>query len=291
MLKAWLKSGDKRPAEEAAPTSESTKAAKLATPAAEPSAASSSASGTSPLTGPSSLADLSIDTPEGALFAQITDPGWREALRPTFAKQPFRKLAASVAEERKKKTVFPPADEVFNAFNATPLADVRVVILGQDPYHGPGQAHGLCFSVAHGVQTPPSLKNIYKELTTDVPGFKTPAHGNLQSWAAQGIFLLNASLTVRKGEANSHAQLGWQEFTDEVIKVLNRQPQKIVFILWGGFAQKKAARLNESKHCVLKAAHPSPLSVTKFLGCKVFSRTNAFLEKQGQQAIDWQVPL
>ena len=179
---------------------------------------------------------------------------------------------------------------MFNAFNATPLADVRVVILGQDPYHGPGQAHGLCFSVRRGVPPPPSLKNIYKELATDLPGFVKPDHGNLQSWAEQGVFLLNASLSVRQGEANSHAKLGWQEFTDEVIKVLNRQPQKIVFILWGGFAQKKACRLNEAKHCVLKAAHPSPLSVTKFLGCKVFSRANAFLAKEGKEEVDWRVP-
>ena len=288
-MDAFVIRGSKRPAEEPAATSEP-KVAKVADAAASTGAAVSSSSA-NPLTQPKpALADPPAGTPEGDLFGQLADAGWRDALRPYCSKAPFRKLAADVAAQRRTKTVFPPEAEVFNAFNATPLADVRVVILGQDPYHGPGQAHGLCFSVRRGVPPPPSLKNIYKELATDLPGFVKPDHGNLQSWAEQGVFLLNASLSVRQGEANSHAKLGWQEFTDEVIKVLNRQPQKIVFILWGGFAQKKACRLNEAKHCVLKAAHPSPLSVTKFLGCKVFSRANAFLAKEGKEEVDWRVP-
>ena len=287
-LTGWVIKNGKRPADEPPAAAEpEAKAAKLAV---ETSAGASSSSA-NPLTEPkAALADPPAGTPEGDLFGQLADAGWRDALRPYCSKAPFRKLAADVAAQRRTKTVFPPEAEVFNAFNATPLADVRVVILGQDPYHGPGQAHGLCFSVRRGVPPPPSLKNIYKELATDLPGFVKPDHGNLQSWAEQGVFLLNASLSVRQGEANSHAKLGWQEFTDEVIKVLNRQPQKIVFILWGGFAQKKACRLNEAKHCVLKAAHPSPLSVTKFLGCKVFSRANAFLAKEGKEEVDWRVP-
>ena len=217
-------------------------------------------------------------------------PGWAAALEEECATDRHQSLRAFVAAERAKDEVYPPPGDTLAALRAVDLGDVEVVIVGQDPYHGPGQAHGLCFSVRRGVPPPPSLKNIYKELATDLPGFVKPDHGNLQSWAEQGVFLLNASLSVRQGEANSHAKLGWQEFTDEVIKVLNRQPQKIVFILWGGFAQKKACRLNESKHCVLKAAHPSPLSVTKFLGCKVFSRANAFLAKEGKEEVDWRVP-
>ena len=291
-MDAFVIRGSKRPADEPVAAASEPKAAKTAVdaPAASGSAGASSSSA-NPLTAPKAApADPPAGTPEGDLFGQLADAGWRDALRPYCSKAPFRKLAADVAAQRRTKTVFPPEAEVFNAFNATPLADVRVVILGQDPYHGPGQAHGLCFSVRRGVPPPPSLKNIYKELATDLPGFVKPDHGNLQSWAEQGVFLLNASLSVRQGEANSHAKLGWQEFTDEVIKVLNRQPQKIVFILWGGFAQKKACRLNEAKHCVLKAAHPSPLSVTKFLGCKVFSRANAFLAKEGKEEVDWRVP-
>ncbi len=217
-------------------------------------------------------------------------PGWALALEEETASDRHRQLRTFVAAERQAHEVYPPPGDTLAALRAVDLGDVEVVIVGQDPYHGPGQAHGLCFSVRRGVPPPPSLKNIYKELATDLPGFVKPDHGNLQSWAEQGVFLLNASLSVRQGEANSHAKLGWQEFTDEVIKVLNRQPQKIVFILWGGFAQKKACRLNEAKHCVLKAAHPSPLSVTKFLGCKVFSRANAFLAKEGKEEVDWRVP-
>ena len=289
-LAGWVIKNGKRPADEEPAATSEPKVAKIADAAASTGAGASSSSA-NPLTAPKAApADPPAGTPEGDLFGQLADAGWRDALRPYCSKAPFRKLAADVAAQRRTKTVFPPEAEVFNAFNATPLADVRVVILGQDPYHGPGQAHGLCFSVRRGVPPPPSLKNIYKELATDLPGFVKPDHGNLQSWAEQGVFLLNASLSVRQGEANSHAKLGWQEFTDEVIKVLNRQPQKIVFILWGGFAQKKACRLNESKHCVLKAAHPSPLSVTKFLGCKVFSRANAFLAKEGKEEVDWRVP-
>ena len=164
------------------------------------------------------------------------------------------------------------------------------MILGQDPYHDVGQAHGLCFSVAPGVRTPPSLVNIYKELATDVPKFKKPKHGCLISWARQGVLLLNATLTVDAHDANSHKDIGWQTFTDAIVQLVNRHCEHVVFILWGGFAQKKCAGINESKHRVLKAAHPSPLSAKKFYGCKVFSKANAFLKSVGKPEIDWNVP-
>ena len=189
--------------------------------------------------------------------------------------------------EREKKTVFPPAPHVFSAFNLTSLPAVRVVVLGQDPYHGPSQAHGLAFSVNKGVQVPPSLKNIYTELEADVPGFKRPSHGFLNGWAEQGVLLLNASLTVRKSEANSHKDFGWQTFTDAVVRLLNARKEPIVFLLWGGFAQKKGKMISRERHHVIECAHPSPLSVTKWRGCKVFSKANAYLEKKGLQPIDW----
>lgn len=224
------------------------------------------------------------------LLEELTDAEWRSALQREFAKPYFDQLAQKLAADQKKHTVFPPRGQIFTAFNAVPLSRVRVVIIGQDPYHGPGQAHGLCFSVRRGVQTPPSLKNIYKELATDIEGFKAPGHGNLQSWADQGIFMLNATMTVRASQANSHSDFGWQTFTDAVIRAINEQASGVVFILWGGFAQKKGKVINRNRHCVLEAAHPSPLSVTKFLGCKVFSKTNAYLLKKGQEPIDWSVP-
>ena len=189
--------------------------------------------------------------------------------------------------QRQKKTVYPPPESVFATFNLTPLRDVRVVILGQDPYHGAHQAHGLAFSVCRGVAVPPSLKNIYTELEQDVPGFKRPAHGNLEAWARRGVLLLNASLTVRAHEANSHEKWGWQTFTDAVVRTLNQRSEPLVFILWGGFAQKKGKMINRSKHHVIEAAHPSPLSVTKFRGCKCFSKANQALVKRGMDEVDW----
>ena len=243
-------------------------------------APSSLPSGVSPDTLPAEVSDL---------IAPLAGSEWMEALRSEVSKPYFGKLAAAVAAQRAKKTVFPPAQHVFNAFTLTPLDAVRVVIIGQDPYHNTGQAHGLCFSVPHGIAIPPSLRNIYTELEADIAGFKRPGHGNLEAWARRGVLLLNASLTVRAHEANSHADLGWQTFTDGVIKVMNSRETPTVFILWGGFAQKKGKVLNRSRHCVIEAAHPSPLSVTKFRGCKVFSKANAFLEKKGREPIDWTV--
>ena len=222
-----------------------------------------------------------------SLIEHLTDPQWREALRGEVCKSYFAQIARAVSLERGKKTVFPPAPEVFSAFNLTPLPEVRVVVLGQDPYHGPGQAHGLAFSVARGVAVPPSLKNIYKELQDDCPGFKPPQHGHLAGWARQGVLMFNATLTVRRGEANSHAKLGWQDFTDAVIRVLDARTTPNVFILWGGFAQKKGKMISRTRHKVIEAAHPSPLSVTKFRGCRVFSKANEYLEQKGFAPIDW----
>jgi len=225
------------------------------------------------------------------LLEELKEPEWRLRLQREFGKKYFTTLAEKVVKEQRKETVFPPNDQIWTAFNLVPLSQVRVVILGQDPYHGPGQAHGLCFSVRRGVAPPPSLKNIYKELATDIEGFKAPSHGNLESWAEQGILMFNATMTVRKANANSHSDFGWQTLTDAVIKTINEHAKPgVVFILWGGFAKKKGTAINRMKHHVLEAAHPSPLSVTKFLGCKVFSKTNAYLVKKGQTPIDWSLP-
>jgi len=178
---------------------------------------------------------------------------------------------------------------IFNAFNTTPVDQVKVVILGQDPYHGPNQAHGLCFSVQPGVPSPPSLVNIFKELQEDI-GIRMPNHGNLTKWAQQGVFLLNASLTVRAGEPMSHAKIGWAAFTDTVIKKISDVRPHVVFLLWGKFAQEKRILIDESKHCILKAAHPSPLSAyAGFFGCKHFSKANAYLVSKGIDPVDWQV--
>lgn len=232
----------------------------------------------------------SLPPASAELLAPLAHTSWLSALKAEVRKPYFASLAAEVAKERARSTVFPPAANVFTAFTATPLEQVRVVILGQDPYHGPSQAHGLCFSVMRGVAVPPSLKNIYTEMESDVPGFKRPGHGNLEAWASRGIFMLNASLTVKQANANSHAKLGWLDFTDAVIKLVNEKCEGVVFILWGGFAQKKGKEISRLRHCVIEAAHPSPLSVTKFRGCKVFSKANAYLEKRGKEPIDWSIP-
>jgi uracil-DNA glycosylase len=224
-----------------------------------------------------------------ALTAGLRCDEWRKLLSSDFSKPYLATLATSVEKERKKAQVFPPAADVWNAFNLTSFGSLRVVILGQDPYHNVGQAHGLCFSVRPGTMVPPSLKNIYKELATDVPGFRPPSHGNLEAWAKQGVLLLNATMTVEAHKANSHAKLGWQTFTDNVVQLINVRAENIVFILWGQFAQKKGARISRTRHHVIEAAHPSPLSVTKFMGCKVFSKANAYLEKKGKKPIDWQL--
>ena len=216
---------------------------------------------------------------------------WTEALGEEKQQPYFQHILDTVRAERESgQVIYPPATDVFNAFKATEFNQVKVVILGQDPYHGAGQAHGLAFSVQQGVRIPPSLQNIYKELSTDIAGFQIPKHGNLQHWAEQGVLLLNTVLTVREGQAHSHAALGWETFTDKVIRQLADHREHLVFILWGSHAQKKGAFIDRSRHCVLTAPHPSPLSAYRgFFGCKHFSQANAYLQQQGLAAIDWQV--
>ena len=214
---------------------------------------------------------------------------WLEPLSPEFKKPYYAKLYKTVKEEYSTHQIFPPADDIFNAFAFTPLKDVKVVILGQDPYHNNGQAHGLCFSVQPQVAIPPSLENIYKELQDDL-GCYIPNNGYLEKWAKQGVLLLNTVLTVRAHQANSHRGIGWEQFTDAAIKILNQQDRPIVFILWGRPAQQKKAMLNNPHHLILEAPHPSPLSAYRgFFGSKPFSQTNRFLEEHGVAPIDWQI--
>ena len=215
---------------------------------------------------------------------------WYEALKGEFSKPYYRKLFETVNEEYRTKLIFPPAQDIFNAFHLTPLKDVKVVILGQDPYHNNGQAHGLSFSVQKGVDIPPSLVNIYKELHDDL-GCTIPDHGCLTKWAEQGVLMLNTVLTVRAHQANSHRGIGWEEFTDAVIRIVDKQEQPIVFLLWGRPAQMKKKLLTPNpNHLILEAPHPSPLSAYRgFFGCKHFSQTNAFLEAHGAAPIDWQI--
>lgn len=214
---------------------------------------------------------------------------WLEALRGEFKKPYYRQLFETVKKEYATHLVFPPSDDIFNAFHLTPLKDVKVVILGQDPYHNVGQAHGLCFSVQKGVAIPPSLVNIYQELHDDL-GCSIPDHGYLVKWARQGVLMLNTVLTVRAHQANSHRGIGWEEFTDAAIKVLDEQDRPIVFILWGTPAQRKKTMLHNPRHLVLEAPHPSPLSAYRgFFGSRPFSKTNAFLEVNGVEPIDWQI--
>ncbi|MGN0481674.1 MAG: uracil-DNA glycosylase [Lachnospiraceae bacterium] len=214
---------------------------------------------------------------------------WLEPLKPEFSKPYYKELYKKVLYEYNHHQVFPPADDIFNAFEFTPLSEVKVVILGQDPYHNVGQAHGLCFSVKPDVEIPPSLVNIYKELQDDC-GCYIPNNGFLTKWAKQGVLMLNTVLTVRAHEANSHRGIGWEEFTDAAIRILNRQDRPIVFILWGSPAQKKKAMLNNPKHLILMAPHPSPLSAYRgFFGSKPFSKTNEFLTANNLEPIDWQI--
>jgi uracil-DNA glycosylase len=216
---------------------------------------------------------------------------WLTPLQPQFDSSYMADLKAFLlAEKNAGKVIYPKGSEWFAALDATPLANVRVVILGQDPYHGEGQAHGLCFSVQHGVRPPPSLLNIYKEIKNDL-GLDPPNHGNLKSWADQGVLLLNSVLTVEAGKAASHQGRGWEKFTDAIVQLVNDQSNPVVFILWGSYAQKKAAFVDQSKHRVLKSVHPSPLSAHNgFFGSKPFSQANAFLKSKGRGEIDWQVP-
>ena len=215
---------------------------------------------------------------------------WKKILKDEFAKPYFEQIALHIKTEKSQgKIIYPPGSLIFNAFNTTPFDKVKVVILGQDPYHGPGQAHGLCFSVQNGVPPPPSLVNIFKELQENT-GVPVPEHGNLTHWAGQGVFLLNASLTVRAGEPMSHSKIGWAQFTDEVIKKISSVKEHVVFILWGKFAQEKKVLIDETKHCILKSAHPSPLSAhAGFFGCKHFSKANEYLMSKGIDPIDWKL--
>jgi uracil-DNA glycosylase len=219
------------------------------------------------------------------------DESWRAPLREEFDRPYMQALKQFLEQEKASgKRIFPKGSEYFRALDLTPLDKVKVVILGQDPYHGEGQAHGLCFSVRPGVRTPPSLVNIYKELKSDL-GLTPPRHGFLEHWAKQGVLLLNSVLTVEMGRAASHQKRGWEEFTDAIIRLVNSQAEPVVFLLWGAYAQRKAAFVDDTRHLVLKAAHPSPLSAHNgFLGCRHFSQANAFLEAKGRRAVDWALP-
>lgn len=216
---------------------------------------------------------------------------WAELLEPAFQSDTYQRLRSFLKEEYSKNQVYPDMNDIFNALHYTPYRDAKVVILGQDPYHGPGQAHGFSFSVQPGVKIPPSLRNIYKELQQDV-GMEIPDHGHLLHWAEQGVLLLNTVLTVREKNAHSHRGNGWEFFTDEVIRLLNNREEPLVFMLWGKHAQQKASMLDEDKHLILTSPHPSPFSAHKgFFGSRHFSKANEFLQKKGMRPIDWQLPL
>jgi len=219
------------------------------------------------------------------------EPSWLEVLRDEFDKGYMVQLRAFLKNEKLSgNKIYPKGSDIFNAFEQTPFANLKVVILGQDPYHGENQAHGLSFSVQKGITIPPSLRNIYKEMTTDIPGFVVPTHGDLTEWAKQGVLLLNASLTVQAGMPGSHQKKGWEEFTDNVIKTISDKKEGIVFILWGSFAQAKAALIDHTKHHIIKSPHPSPFSADRgFFGSKPFSKTNEILIKEGKVPVDWQV--
>jgi len=217
------------------------------------------------------------------------EESWFEALREEFEKPYFASLKEFLKKEKKAHQIFPPGSQIFNAFELTPLPAVKVVILGQDPYHGPGQAHGLCFSVPDGIRPPPSLVNIFKEIESDLK-IKSPNSGNLEKWARQGVLLLNATLTVRNGQAGSHQGKGWETFTDKVIATISEQRAGIVFLLWGRYAQAKHTLIDKNKHFILTTTHPSPLSVYRgFSGCKHFSQTNEILHQHGLGEIDWKL--
>jgi uracil-DNA glycosylase len=217
------------------------------------------------------------------------EQSWKNALAGEFEKPYFASLVRFLhAEKAAGRKVFPPGSQIFRAFELTPVQQVKVVILGQDPYHGPGQAHGLSFSVPEGVQAPPSLKNIFKEIETDL-GIRMSGYPNLENWARQGVLLLNAVLTVRSGEAASHGDIGWKEFTDAVICYISDNCEGVVFMLWGAFARKKAELIDSSRHCILEAAHPSPLARGAFFGSRHFSKANAYLTSTGRKPIDWKL--
>ena len=218
---------------------------------------------------------------------------WESIINDERDKEYFQSVLAFVEQQRNSgKTIYPPQEQVFSAFNMTPFESVRVVILGQDPYHGAKQAHGLAFSVLPGVKIPPSLRNMYKELAQDIEGFEIPSHGYLDTWASQGVLMLNTVLTVEEAKAHSHAKCGWETFTDAIIAELNQRSEPIIFLLWGAHAQKKGQAIDADKHHVLVAPHPSPLSARRgFFGCQHFSMTNELLSSINQQPIDWTLPL
>ena len=220
------------------------------------------------------------------------ETSWKSRLEAEFSKDYMVNLRKFLLERKKARAViYPPGAKIFNALDSTPFDDVRVVILGQDPYHGPGQAHGLCFSVQLGVPTPPSLLNIFKEIETDL-GVPAPDHGYLRHWAEQGVLLLNAVLTVERGRAGSHQGKGWEQFTDQVVRLLYAEREGLVFLLWGNYALKKGQVIDRDRHLVLSAPHPSPLSANRgFFGCRHFSRTNQWLQEHGREPIDWSLPL
>jgi uracil-DNA glycosylase len=217
----------------------------------------------------------------------VIEKGWKEILWEEFQSPYFSELKEFLVEEKKSFTIYPPGNHIFNAFQHTPYDQVKVIVLGQDPYHGTGQAHGLCFSVPHGIPQPPSLVNIFKELRADL-NIPVPSHGNLEKWADQGVLLLNATLTVRASQAGSHQNKGWETFTNRVIEKISAMKSGVVFLLWGRYAQAKENLIDGQKHLILKAAHPSPFSAySGFFGCRHFSKTNEYLEKQGITGIDW----
>ena len=224
-------------------------------------------------------------------MAVALEPSWLQVLGDEFDKDYMVKLRQFLKEEKEAGyTIYPKNSDIFNAFNKTPFTELQVVILGQDPYHGANQAHGLSFSVQKGITPPPSLKNIYKELQTDIPGFVIPATGDLTHWAEQGVLLLNATLTVRAGTPGSHQKKGWEQFTDAVIKTISDKKEGIVFILWGSYAQAKAELIDQTKHFIIKSPHPSPFSADRgFFGSKPFSKTNEILRKDGKKEINWQI--
>ena len=220
-------------------------------------------------------------------IAPNIEDGWKNILLDDFHSESFQKLKNFLLEEKNKHTIFPPGNQIFSAFNQTPFYNVKVVILGQDPYHGKGQAHGLCFSVPEGIRPPPSLVNIFKEIKNDL-GLEIPQSGNLKKWAEQGVLLLNATLTVRASQAGSHQNKGWEIFTDAVIRKISDSKENIIFILWGNYAHNKQELIDISKHYILKATHPSPFSANRgFFGCKHFSKTNQILKELGKEEIDW----
>jgi uracil-DNA glycosylase len=226
---------------------------------------------------------------ESKVSPQIEE-SWKNLLVDEFQSDYFQKLKEFLVHEKKKATIYPPGKFIFNAYNRTPVEKVKAVIIGQDPYHGLGQAHGLCFSVQRGIQNPPSLQNIFKELQNDL-NIPVPKHGNLEHWAEEGVFLLNATLTVRASQAGSHQHKGWETFTDSTIKKLSDVKDCLVFLLWGKYAQAKEKIIDTSKHYILKAAHPSPFSAHNgFFGCRHFSKTNQILKLKGMEPIDWRIP-